>query len=78
MALSEKHVRDLLRLVGLTRDHEINCEECLARIAEFVERELCGRSVSEALETVEHHLMVCAECHEEYETLRRALQNMEG
>lgn len=33
---------------------------------------LAGRSIPEALRSVEHHLSVCAECREEYTALRQA------
>ena len=33
-----------------------------ARVAEFAERELAGRSVLSGLEAVAHHLSICSEC----------------
>jgi uncharacterized protein with PIN domain len=78
MPLSKKNLEVLMRLVGLTRDSEINCEQCLAQVAEFAERQLQGKTISESLKTVEHHLSICAECREEYEALERALQDMDG
>ena len=76
MALSKEEITELLRLVGLTRDEEIDCERCLALVAEFAERELAGRSVPAGLEAVAHHLSICAECREEYEALLEALKAM--
>lgn len=73
MPLSNNELEDLLRLVGLTNDKEINCEQCLAMVAEFAEHELAGKSVPESLKMVEQHLSVCSECREEYEALQRAL-----
>ena len=35
MALSKEEIAELLRLIGLTRDEEIDCERCLALVAEF-------------------------------------------
>lgn len=78
MSLSKPEIQHLMRLIGLTQDDEINCEQCLARVAGFAERQLAGRSVPEGLKAVEHHLAVCAECREEYEALRRALQDLDG
>ena len=78
MPLSNEEIAELLRLVGLTRDEEIDCERCLALVAEFAERELAGRSVPAGLEAVAHHLSICAECFEEYEALLRALKAMDG
>ena len=73
MPLSNKELEGLLRLVGLTNDKEINCEQCLALVAEFAEHELAGKSVPEGLKAVKQHLSVCSECREEYEALQRAL-----
>ena len=78
MSLSNEEIAELLRLIGLTRDEEIDCERCLALVAEFAERELAGRSVPAGLEAVAHHLAICAECREEFEALLRALKAMDG
>ena len=77
MSLSREEIAELLRLIGLTRDEEIDCERCLALVAEFAERELAGRSIPVGLEAVAHHLSVCAECREEYEALLRVLTGRE-
>ncbi len=63
-------------MVTLTTEDEINCDQCLSHIAQFAERELAGKSSSEALTAVEHHLSICVECREEYEVLRQALSDM--
>ena len=78
MSLSKQEIDDLMRLVGLTKDDEINCERCLEQVAEFAERGLAGRSIPVGLEAVAHHLSICAECCEEYEALLQALKAMDG
>lgn len=77
MPMSKHEIEELMRLIGLTKDSEINCEQCLALVAEFAEQELAGRSIHDGLEAVEHHLSICPECREEYEALQRALGEME-
>ena len=77
MTLSRKEIEGLMRLVGLTKDEEINCEQCLALVAEFAERELAGKSIPEGLKAVEDHLSICAECRDEYEALGRVLKGMD-
>lgn len=77
MTLSKKEIDNLMRLIGLTRDDEINCDQCLALVAEFAELELAGKSIPDGLEAVEHHLSVCSECCEEYEVLKQALKKMD-
>ncbi len=78
MPLTKKEIDDLLHLVGQTKDVEINCEQCLALVAEFAEQRLAGKSIDEGLIAVQQHLQVCPECREEYEALRRTLGNLGG
>ena len=78
MSLSKKEIDSLMRLIGLTKDEEIDCERCFALVAEFAERELAGRSIPAGLEAVAHHLSICTECCEEYQALLRALKAMDG
>lgn len=78
MALSDNEIDGLLRLIGLTRESEIDCDQCLSRVAELAEQALAGRSIPESLEAVQHHLTLCPECREEYEALRRALEGIDS
>jgi len=77
MPLSKKEIDGLLRLVGITKDNEINCEQCSAVVAEFAEQQLAGKSVSEGLKAVQHHLSICDECRAEYEALQQTLDDMD-
>ena len=76
MSLSDKEIEGLMRLVGLTEDEEINCDQCLNFVAEFAERELAGKSISDGMKAVEQHLAVCSECCDEYKALRQALEKL--
>ncbi len=76
MALSKDQIENLLSMIGETRKRELNCEECLALVAEFAEAELRDKSVSAAVAAVKDHLAVCAECCEEYEVLLKVLRGL--
>ena len=78
MPLSIKEVTGLMRLVGLTKDDEIDCEQCLAVVAEFAEQQLAGKSIAAGLRAVEHHLSICEECREEYQALLKTLGTLDG
>ncbi len=78
MPLSKQEIDRLLQLVGLTNDRELNCEECLALVAEFAEQQLAGKSISTSMKAVEQHLSICDECREEYEALQQALSTMDN
>ncbi len=77
MALTDDQIRALVRALSITREHEIDCSECLDKVAEYAERELAGRPIPDALEAVRHHLTRCGECLEEYEALVKALIRMQ-
>ena len=78
MPLSKNEIDDLMRVVGLTKDDEIDCERCLAVVAEFAERQLAGKSISAGLQAVEQHLSICDECREEYEALLKTLDTLDA
>ena len=78
MSLSKDEIDQLLELIGQTEDHELNCEQCLALVAEFAELQLSGKSVPAGLQAIEQHLAVCTECREEYEVLREILDSQHG
>jgi uncharacterized protein with PIN domain len=66
-----------MRLLSITREHELNCDECLDNVAGLAEHELAGKPIPDALEAVQHHLTLCTECGEEYEALLTALKRTE-
>ncbi len=78
MSLSKKEIDGLMQLISLTKNEEINCEQCLSSVSEFAELELMGKSPSDALKAVEHHLSICTECHEEYSLLKKAIRKLNG
>ena len=69
MALEEGQIRKLLSAVARTATDEIDCDTCLAGMAEFAERELVGTEMSQALARIEAHIEICPECAEEYRVL---------
>ena len=75
MSYTTEQISDLMRLIGITRESEINCNECLDHVAEFAEHELAGKSTPEALDVVSHHLSLCPECKEEYDELLNVMRS---
>ena len=77
MILNFDQIKRLMNSLSITQDYELNCNEFLDKMAEFAEREYLGKSIPDALEAVQHHLKLCAECREEYESLLTTLKCME-
>jgi hypothetical protein len=57
------------RLLG-PGEPEIGCDECFARLDEYVELELAGENADTAAPGLRAHLTGCPACREEYESLR--------
>ncbi len=62
----------------MTREEEIGCDECFEQLDRFVEMELSGLNVAEAMPLVQDHLEKCGDCREEFEALLEALRAEEG
>jgi predicted anti-sigma-YlaC factor YlaD len=77
MDLSDEQIKELLGALQVTREKEIDCDECLASVAEFAECELAGKPLPRALEAVQFHLDNCEECQEEYRALFKLLDAMQ-
>ena len=77
MNLTHDQIRSLLQAVINTRDQELTCDECLCELGVFAERTLAGLPVEQAYDLVQQHLRICAECHEEYLMLLKALEAVE-
>ncbi len=73
MALRPEQAKALLERVLGTRDQEMTCDACVADLAAFVEVQLTGRPLSDALQAVHAHLERCHDCADEYQVLRQAL-----
>jgi hypothetical protein len=72
--LTSEQVSGLVKLLGLTRDHEFTCSECLRHVGEFAERRLANQPLDEVTASVEQHLALCPECREEFEALMKILE----
>jgi len=73
--LSSEQVGSIVKMLGLTRDREFNCSECLQHVGEFAECQLTGKPVDEVIASVEQHLALCPECREEFEALLKILKS---
>lgn len=75
--LGAAEVKKLVRQVLTTHPKEMDCDECLELLDDFVEMTLEGRDASEALPLVQQHLQQCDCCHEEFQALLSVLRNLD-
>jgi len=73
LALKPSSVKHLVQALQRTQEQELNCEEAFDLIDQYVELTLQGENTQELLPLVHHHLEMCRDCREEYETLRDIL-----
>jgi hypothetical protein len=78
MPLTSAQAKALLEMVARTRDQELPCDACLADIATFVDQQLAGKPLDDALHAVQEHLGMCGSCTEEYQLLRQALEALDA
>jgi hypothetical protein len=67
-------LKQLMKMISNTREEEIDCEEVYDVIDVYAEAVARGEDASEMLPLVKHHLEMCAPCLEEYEALKRILE----
>ena len=64
----------MMEMIVYTEEVELTCDEVFDLLDEFTEMALRGENVAELMPLVQRHLMMCPECHEEYEALRRVVE----
>ena len=74
MILKRGDVVKLVRVVAVTRETEIGCDECFERLDGFAEAELSGVEASTAMPLVGDHLQKCEDCRSKFEALLTALR----
>lgn len=70
----EKIVKGLVKALDLTQDRELACEEVFEVIDQYAELVTNGEAPEKVMPLVQHHLMMCGHCREEFEMLLEVLQ----
>ena len=71
---TRQQLAELARQLAATTPSEIDCEATLERVAAYLEASRGGGEVAPELRLVGQHLEVCPACHEEFESLLRAIE----
>ncbi len=74
MAFKLDTLKKMMHNVMSTRPDEIGCDDCFEQLNRFAELVLAGQPAAALMPLVRDHLDRCADCHEEYEALLRALK----
>jgi hypothetical protein len=73
----QRSERDLLDALLGPKGPELTCEECFAKLDEYVELEFGGADAEAAIPGMSAHLEGCGACREDHESLS-ALVRSEG
>jgi hypothetical protein len=77
MRISNEQTKALLDLIATSTPDQIDCDGCFGHLSEFVEHQLLGTEIPEALKKVEVHLDQCACCNDEHHALITGLHALE-
>ena len=75
MSLTDPQVHGLLSVLAETGAHELDCEQFLARMAQYAELRAAGQPVPTALADVAQHERLCANCREECQALVEVIRS---
>ena len=57
-----------------TQAQELSCDEVYALLDVFADKVSRGEDAASLMPLIQHHLEMCPDCREEYETLLRSMQ----
>jgi hypothetical protein len=66
---SPENLTPLLRMLSMTQEDEVSCDDVYAVIDEYAERKAAGENVEYLMPQIAHHLKMCIACREELEAL---------
>jgi hypothetical protein len=69
-------IRKLLPALEITDEHELDCDQVFEALDIYAEADLAEKEANELYTLVKHHLMICADCEEEYQALLRILETI--
>lgn len=72
--MPQDNLKTAIDLILATKEVELDCDECFARLSEYAEVVEKGAGTPEIWREVEFHLRICPGCHEEFQALLRGLQ----
>ena len=70
----EKIVKGLVKALDLTEEREMACEEVFEVIGQYAELVSQGERPEKVMPLVQHHLIMCGHCREEFEMLLEVIQ----
>lgn len=67
-------IQKLIKMVGNTQEVEFSCEDVYQILDQYTELVYRGEDSTQIMPLVEHHIEICPDCREEFESLLRILE----
>jgi hypothetical protein len=67
-------LQKLMQMVENTQEVEFSCDEVFDILDQYTELVYRGEDAAELMPLVEHHIEICPDCREEFESLLRILE----
>ena len=77
MNIETETLTTILKILSLTENEEIGCEDCFQEMDRFVEMLHAGQDPTEVMPLVQQHLEICHCCHEEFDALLAAMKGID-
>ena len=65
---------DFARMIGHTRNTELSCDEVYQLLDIYAEMSIRGEDTGHLMPLIKHHLEMCKDCLEEFDTLKNMLE----
>jgi hypothetical protein len=75
---AEDPLEGLLRMLAITEEEELDCEQVFALLDRYAERVQSGEDAARLMPLVHKHFELCPDCRELYEALMQLLQSLPG
>lgn len=73
-SIQPEALQKMMGMLAHTHEVELTCDEVFAMLDQFTELAAQGVDVAHLMPLIQQHLDMCADCREEYESLKRVLQ----
>ncbi len=67
-------LKKLMRILSLTEERELSCEEAFDLVDAYLELEEAGENMLGRYPQLAHHLRLCSDCWDEYLALRECVE----
>ena len=67
-------IQKLIKMVENTQEVEFSCEDVYQILDQYTELVYRGEDSTQLMPLVEHHIEICPDCREEFESLLRILE----